>query len=314
MWENKKIVIVGVGGVGGYFGGKLAQQGLNVTFIARSETLEVMKREGLRIDSPDGDFVINPVKVTDNPQEIGFADLVIIGVKTPQLREISEAIKPLVSDETIILPLQNGVEAHSILMEVHDRKNVIGGLAMIISMKVGPGHIRNMVSGPRIEFGEIDGILSTRVNDLKDLLDYVGIDNVAHANVLPAIWIKMVFGTALHGVATITRSPFGVIRSLPETRKMLERSMQEIINVSDRVGVTLPDNLIENNMKLIDTRPENLTTSMQRDIMNGRPSELDFIVGAVVRLGKENDVETPVNTFIYNSLLPMEMKARGELN
>ena len=175
MWENKKIVVVGVGGVGGYFGGRLAEKGLDVTFIARSKTLEVMQQDGLRVDSPDSDFVINPVKVTGNPHEVGFADLVLVCVKTPQLREIAKAIKPLVDDETIILPLQNGVEAHSILMEVHEKKNVIGGLAKILSMKVGPGHIRNMLSGPSIEFGEIEGVLSPRVKELKELMDYAGI-------------------------------------------------------------------------------------------------------------------------------------------
>ncbi|MHA2092133.1 MAG: ketopantoate reductase family protein [Candidatus Kariarchaeaceae archaeon] len=314
MWENKKITVVGVGGVGGYFGGYLAEKGLDVTFIARGKTLESMKQFGLRVDSDDRNFVVNPVKVTDNPSEVGTVDLVLVCVKAPQLREVADAIKPMVGEHTMILPLQNGVEAHSILMEVHDRKNVLGGLAKILSNIVTPGHIQSHGSFlPSIEYGELDGGLSPRIQELKEMMDYVGINSIAHEDVLQAIWLKMIFGTSLHGVATITRSPFGVFRSVPESRKMVQQSFQEIADVATAVGIQLPEDVVENNMKILEILPADSTTSMQRDIMQGKPSELGFLVGAVVRIGKENSVETPLNNFIYSSLLPMELKAQGKI-
>ncbi len=314
MWTDKKIVVYGVGGVGGYFGGRLAEKGLDVTFIARGETLKIMKLEGLKVDSIDGDFVVKPVKVTDNPHEVGIASLVIVCVKAPQVSEVAQAIIPMVDEQTIILPLQNGVDAPSILIKVHGKKNVLGGLCRLFSFKANPGHIRHVGYPPTIELGEMGEPISHRVKELKDLFTYAGINSVIHDDILDAMWIKMIFASAWMGVAAITRSPLGVIRSLPETREILVQSFTEIVNVAQKLGIKHPENLVDGMMKGIDSLPEDSTTSMQRDIMEGRPSELDFLVGAIVRIGKENNVETPVNRFIYNCLLPIELKARGDLD
>ncbi|MHA2362849.1 MAG: 2-dehydropantoate 2-reductase [Candidatus Hodarchaeales archaeon] len=312
MWKDKKIVIFGVGGVGGYFGGLLAEKGLDVTFIARGESANVMKSKGLRVESVNGDFVINPVQVTDNPSEIGPVSLVMVCVKAPQVNEVAQLIKPLVDDNTIILPLQNGIDAPSQLIEVYGKKNVIGGICKILSTKVGPGHIRH--SGVSIiDFGEMDEPASSRVEDLKDMLTYAGIDAVVHNDFRKAQWAKMILVSALSGVTAVTRSTAGTIRSIPETREMLVRAMRETFLVAQGLGVNLPESIVDNILKnAVDYVPEDTTTSMQRDIMEGKPSELHFQVGSVVRIGEEIGVEVPVNRFLYHSLLPMELRARGK--
>ncbi|MFW9992076.1 MAG: 2-dehydropantoate 2-reductase [Candidatus Odinarchaeota archaeon] len=308
MWTDKKIVVVGVGGVGGYFGGLLAKKGLNVTFIARGESLDVMKRKGLRVESVNGDFVINPVQVTDSYSDVGPASLVLVCVKTPQVDEVARLIKPLVDEHTVILPLQNGVDAPSQLIAIHGKKNVLGGSCKVLSFKVEPGHIRH--SGVSIvDLGEMDGPVSSRVEEVRDLLAYAGIDAFAHDDFPTVLWTKMVFICATSGVSAVTRSTLGTIRSLPETREILVQSMQETVQVARGLGADLPDSTVDTLMQWTDSVPEDTMTSMQRDIMEGKPSELHYQVGAVVRYGEEIGIETPVNRFLYHSLLPMELRA-----
>jgi 2-dehydropantoate 2-reductase len=309
MWKNKKIVVYGVGGVGGYFGGLLAKKGFNVTFIARGETLEIMKHKGLRVESVDGDFVIHPVQVTDNPSEVGPVSLVMVCVKAPQVNEVGQLMKPLIDEETIILPLQNGVNAPSQLIEIHGQKNVVGGLCKVLSFKEGPGHIRHL-GVSMIEFGEMKAKISPRIEELKELFTSAGITAITHEDFPVALWAKMALICALGGVTAVTRSPVGTIRSLHETREMLVKSMQETVQVAQKLGVNLSERVVDAMMGGVDTIPEVSTTSLQRDIMQGIPSELDFLVGSIAKIGEEIGIDVPINRFIYHSLLPMEMKAR----
>lgn len=309
MWNDKKIVIFGVGGVGGYFGGLLAKKNLDITFIARGETLNVLKEKGLHIESVDGDFTLYPVQVTDQPAEVGPVNIVLLCTKAPQVSEVVNQIRPLVNESTIILPLQNGVEAPTQLIEVFGKENVVGGLARIFSYKVEPGHIRH--SGVSIiEMGEMDGPVSPRVKELQELLTYGGIKTIIHDNFPIALWAKMVLVCPLSGVSAVTRSTIGVIRSLPETRELLIKSMQEIIRVAQGLGVNISESLVDRIIEGIDKLPEDSMTSMQRDIMDGKPSELDFQVGSVVEYGKKLGIDVPINRFIYSCLLPLEQKAR----
>ncbi len=309
MWKDKKIVVFGVGGVGGYFGGLLAKKGLNVTFIARGESLDIMKRKGLRVESVDGDFVINPVQVTDNPSEIGPVSLVMVCVKAPQVSEVVHLLKPLIDEETIILPLQNGVDAPSQLIEIYGLKNVVGGLCKVVSFKAGSGHIRHL-GVSIIEFGEMEAKISSRVKELKDLLTSAGITAIAHDDFPVALWTKMAFICALGGVTAVTRSSIGTIRSLPETREMLEKSMLETVQVAQKLGMNLSERIVDTMMEWLDGIPEESTTSLQRDIMEGRPSELHFLVGSVAKSGEKVGINVPINRFIYHSLLPMEMRTQ----
>lgn len=307
-----RIAIYGTGGVGGYFGGRLAQVGEEVAFIARGEHLRALQRDGLRVESIAGDFHIDPVQATDNPADIGPVDVVLVAVKTWQLPEVAEAMGPLVGPETIIVPLLNGVEAPGILAAVHGEEHVAGGLCSLITSIGGPGLIRHEGAPPRIAFGRLDGRPAARLEALLGALSRAqGVTAEIAEDVEAAMWRKFLMITTFSGVGAVTRAPVGVMRSLPETRALLQESLREIYDVALARNVALTPEAMEWAMGFMDALPPTATASMQRDILEGRPSELEAQNGAVVRLGAEAGVETPLNRFIYYSLLPQERKARG---
>jgi 2-dehydropantoate 2-reductase len=308
------IAVFGAGAVGGYFGGRLAQAGEDVVFIARGDHLKAMQTRGLRVDSIEGNFVIDPVHATDDPTEIGVADAVLVSVKAGQVSEAAEAMRPMVGPETFVVPLENGVEAPSQLAEVLGKQHVLGGLCRIISALVAPGHIRHSGISPTITFGELDRRRSTRADRLRQAFDKAeGVTPHIPSDIRVALWEKFLFIAALSGVGAVTRAPVGVLRSLPETRRLLEEAMAEILAVAQALGIALSPETVTETMAFVDGLPASGTASMQRDVMAGRPSELESQNGAVVRLGREAGVETPMHSFIYHSLLPQELRARGQL-
>lgn len=309
-----KIAVFGAGAVGGYFGGRLAQSEEEVIFIARGNHLQVMKKDGLKIDSISGDFIVQPVRATDNPEEAGIVDVVLVAVKAWQVPDAAAAMQPMVGPETVVIPLQNGVEAPSQLAAVLGQEHVLGGLCGLISYIVEPGHIRHAGTDPFIRFGEMDNSRSDRVELLQDVFERTsGITASIPADIHAAMWQKFLLITAWSGLGAITRTPIGIFRSQPGTRQMLEQIIIEICAVARARDISLPGDVAAKTMKFLDALPSAGTASMQRDIMDGKPSELETQTGAVVRFGREAGVETPVNTFIYNSLLPMEMRARDQL-
>ncbi len=307
-----RIAIFGTGGVGGYFGGRLAQAGNDVIFIARGEHLKAIQSHGLRVDSIKGDFLIHPAHATDSPEEVGVVDAVIVAVKAWQVPEAAEAMKPMVGPETVVLPLENGVEAPDMLAASLGREHVLGGMCSIISYIAAPGHIRHAGVEPYIALGELDNRRTDRVKRLHETLTSAGINAEIPEDIHARMWRKFTFICAMGGVGAVTRFPVGPVRSHPATRRLLERTMQEIIDVAEARGVSMPSDTLEKSMAFVDSLPPGSTASMQRDIMEGRPSELESQNGAVVRLGKEAGVGTPVNSFIYDSLILSELKARGK--
>jgi len=308
-----RIAVFGAGGVGGYFGGRLAQAGEDVVFIARGDHLKAMVTHGLRVDSVKGDFVLKPVKATDDPAKAGIMDVILVGVKAWQVTNAAEAMRPMVGPETFVLPLQNGLEAPTQLAAVLGDQHVLGGLCGLSTYIVGPGHIRHAGADPFVRFGELDNRPSDRVKRLQKVFERAGVIAKIPQDIQVALWMKFLLITAWSGVGAVTRTPLGVWRSLPETRQMAESALQEIIRVAQARDIALPENAMPTTMKAYDSLPPDITSSMQRDIAEGRPSELDAQIGAVVRFGKEADVATPLHRLIYNSLLPMELRARGQL-
>ncbi|MBE0612723.1 MAG: 2-dehydropantoate 2-reductase [Burkholderiales bacterium] len=309
-----RIAIFGSGGVGGYFGARLAQAGEEVIFIARGEHLKAMQGHGLRVDSLAGNFSLDTVNATDKPDEVGEVDAILVGVKAWQVPEAAEAMRPLVGKNTFIVPLQNGIEAPSKLAAVVGEGHVLGGLCGLISFLVEPGHIRHAGAEPFIAFGELDNRVSDRVKKLQGAIDKAeGAKANVPSDINVAMWDKFMFVAAWSGVGAITRSPLGTFRSQPESREMLGQALTETYEVAQARGVRLALDSVNAMIARYDKLPEAGTASMQRDIMAGRPSELEQQNGAVVRLGKEAGVETPINSFIYHSLLPMERRARGEI-
>jgi 2-dehydropantoate 2-reductase len=308
-----RFAIFGVGAVGGYFGGRLAQAGEDVTFIARGQHLQALRAKGLRVDSINGDFSLSALAATDDPTQIGAVDVVLVAVKTWQVPEVAESIRPLLDEDTLVLPLQNGVEAPAQLAKTLGSEHVCGGLAKIISFIAGPGHIRHTGADPYIALGELDNQPSDRIEHLQHAFQRAGVKAEIPPDIMAALWTKFLFVAALGGVGAITRAPFGVIRSISQTRRMIEGSMQEIYEVAGAHSINLAPDAVSASMGFIDTLPPNGTTSLQRDIIENRPSEIDSWTGAVVRFGRDAGVSVPINELIYNSLVPLERKARGEL-
>jgi 2-dehydropantoate 2-reductase len=293
----------------------LAEAGEDVHFIARGRQLAAMREHGLRVTSGEGDFVVHPARVTDEPGDMGPAELVLLGVKAWQVPQAAEAMRPLVGEMTLVVPLQNGVEAPEQLVAVFGASRVLGGFCRIIAYVESPGHIRHVGAAPVVAFGELDGSRSARVEALRGMFSRTrGVTVEVPPDIRAAMWNKFVFITALSGVGALVRAPIGVIRSQPESRRMLEQALEEVHAVATAADVALPADTVARTLAFIDTLPADGTASMQRDIMQGRPSELEAQVGAVVRMADRRGVAVPLHRMIHAALLPLERKARGELD
>ena len=307
-----RVAIFGAGGVGGYFGGRLARAGHTVAFVARGAHLAALRRDGLSVESISGDFSVQPVLATDDVGEIGPVDAVLVCVKAWQVREAAGRLAPLLRSDTFVVPLQNGVEAADELAETVGPERVLGGLCKIMSFVAGPGRIRHTGIVPRIEFGERGGGSSARVASLLDAFAKTeGVSASVPPDIAVALWEKFLFIAPVSAVGAVTRMPAGVFRSLPETRALLETAMREIESLARARGVALGDDAVARTLAIVDGLPAEGTASMQRDILEGRPSELDYQIGGVVRLGAEAGVDVPASRFLYASLLPAERRARA---
>ena len=307
-----RIAIFGAGGIGGYLGGRLSQAGEEVVLIARGEHLQAIKERGLRIDSIKGDFVANPALATDDPTEAEPVDAVILGVKAWQVLDAAKAMRPMIGPETFVVPMQNGVEATAQLSSVLGEKSVVVGLGGLVSYIVGPGHILHAGGEPYVSFGESDNSTSERTQNLLEAFKNAGVTANIPANIQAALWAKLALMAVNSGIGAITRVPTGQWRSVAGSWKMAQQVAQEVLAVAAGKGIAMPSDSLASTVSRLEASAPNSTSSMQRDLMEGRFSELEVQTGAVVRLGLEAGVPTPVNTFIYNSLLPQEMNARGE--
>lgn len=304
------IVVFGAGGVGGYFGGKLAQAGNDVTFIARGKHLQAIKSNGLLIKSIQGDFKVHP-KVTDDVTNIKNPDLVILGVKSWQVEDVAVQLKPIIREHTMVLPLQNGADNADRLRAILPHKNVLAGLCKIVSRVESPGIIDHFAFDPEIVFGEYDNEKSKRVQNLSMLFDNAGIKNKVSEDIHLDIWKKFLFIATVSGIGALTRVEFGAMRDDEHIRQIMYQTANEIVAVANAKGIALTNDDIEMILKIVDNLNAKTTASMQRDIMDGRPSELDNFNGYIVRQGKELHITTPANSFTYHCLWPQEKKARG---
>lgn len=308
-----RVAIFGAGGVGAYFGGRLAEAGHELVVIARGAHLEAIRKDGLKVFSTAGDFEVHPKLATADPAEAEPVDLVLVGVKAWQVSDAARAMKPLVGEATTVLPLQNGVEAPDLLAAELGAAAVLPGLCKIVSYIEGPGVVRHAGVEPRIEFGERDGRRSERVEALQAAFAATkGISVGVAEDVEAALWEKFLFIAPVSGVGAVCRQPIGLVRKVPQTRALLLRALKEVDLLARARGVALRDDAVARTMRFVDVLPEDSTASMQRDIAAGRPSELDNQAGAVVRLAAEHAVPVPTTEAIYAALLPSELKARGK--
>ncbi len=305
-----RIAVVGAGGVGGFFGGKLAAAGVDTTFVVRGRTLEALRTRGLLVESIDGNFAVEHVNATDRPNEA--VDAVLMTVKAWQIPEAAARIKPIVREDTIVVPLENGIDGPEQLASVLDRRNVAGGLCAIISFVVEPGVIKHAGGSPFIMFGELDNRVTPRAERLRDVLRGAGIKADIAEDIRKSMWSKFMFIAPMSGIGAVTRVPAGIWRSTPEARNLAQRATEEVVALAASEGVKLDDDAVTRTMQRFDALPPDATASLQRDVISGRPSELEAQLGAAVRLGRKSGVPTPVLETIYYALLPQERIARGE--
>jgi 2-dehydropantoate 2-reductase len=307
-----RIGVFGSGGVGGYFGGRLAEAGEDVRFVARGVHLAALREHGLRVTSPAGDFAIHPVHASDDPAALGEVDVVLVAVKAWQVAEAADALRPMLGAATFVVPLENGIEAVDTLAAALGRDRVLGGLCRIIAYVEEPGHVRHAGVPPSVTFGELDA--PGRSARVERLLAAFARARGVRAEIAPdmraAIWEKFLFIAAASGIGALTRMPVGIIRSQPETRALLVQALSEIHAVALAQGIRLPADGVEQTLAFVDALPADGTMSMQRDVMEGRPSELEAQVGAVVRIGDAAGVPVPLHRTIYAALLPLERMAR----
>jgi 2-dehydropantoate 2-reductase len=307
-----RIAVVGAGGVGGYFGGRLAQAGIDTTFIARGATLDALRTRGLRVDSIHGDFVIERPQATDDPRTVGAVDAVLLAVKAWQIPDAAESAKPMLGPDTIVVPLENGIDAPETIASILGRQHAVGGLCAIVSYIVEPGHIRHAASPPIVMFGELDNARTERIEKLLQAFLKANVKAEVPPDIHRSMWTKFLFIATLSGIGALTRVPVGVWRSFPEIRAIATDTLREVVALATARGIDLGTDAIEKTWQRYDTLAPESTASLQRDVMEGKPSELDAQLGAIVRLANDAGVPVPVTAMIYHALLPQERLARGQ--
>ena len=305
-----RIAIYGAGGLGGYYGARLACAGHDVAFIARGAHLEAMRERGLRVSSPLGDMHLPAPVATDKPEDIGPVDLVVVAVKTWQIPQVAAAMGPLLGEQTAVLPFLNGVEASDELAAAVGAERVLGGLSKVFSRIESPGVIHHFTPSVFVAFGELDGSDSDRVRSLLGMFSAAGVDAAVSPRIRVELWKKLLLVSSWAGLGALARSPMGEIRAEPGLRDLVDRSMDEGLVVARATGYAIDPTCKDEMWAFYRAMPAGATASMQRDIMDGRPSELDAWNGAVCRFGARAGVETPVHSFTYAALLPMERRAR----
>lgn len=297
-----KIAVMGTGGIGGYFGAKLANAGCDVAFIARGAHLAAIKAHGLKVTSPLGNIDLKQAKATDDPREVGAADVVVFGVKLWDTEPAAAAIRPLIGKDTAVISFQNGVVKDDILTATLGRKAVVGGVSYIAARIAEPGVIAHTGAMQRLVFGEYDGRRSERVQQFHQACLRAGIDAEISADIRKTIWEKFVFLVGLSATTAATRCPIGKVRSNPHARHLLAGVMQEVVAVGIAQGVQIAPDFAEDRLRFCDQLPEAMTSSMHNDLEQGNRLEVEWLSGDVSRRGKELGVPTPFNTAVYGVL------------
>ena len=298
-----RIAVVGAGGVGGYFGGRLAEAGSDVVFLARGAHLQAMQTRGLRIESPAGDVHLTHVNATHDPAAIGPVDIVLFAVKLYDSETASRALPALVGSHTAVIPLQNGVEGVDIVTRAVGAANTAGGTCYVTAVIAEPGVIRHTAM-EHVIFGELDGRRSPRLERLLDACGPAKFRSTLSENIHVDIWTKFVRLSVFSGMTSVTRGPIGAIVADPELLAMLKAAVREATIVAQARGVPVPEDGPDRVEKAYKALPPTTKSSMLQDLERGRRLELPWLSGAVVRIGEELGVPTPIHRFIATVLKP----------
>jgi 2-dehydropantoate 2-reductase len=300
-----RIAVLGAGGVGGYFGARLAADGNDVTFVARGGHTAAMREQGLQVLSPAGDLHLHPVKLHEDWRTTGLVDIVLVAVKMYDLADAAATIKPLLTIDTAVVPFQNGVEAQAILEQALGKRYVCGGAAYIASSIEAPGVIRHIGKGARMVFGEPRDSQSWRLETLEAACRGAGIDCLLSPEIDVEVWKKFVFLAPFAGITCFGRTTIGAVREDPMLWPRFMAMVEEAVAVARARGVALPEDTAEERIGLARKLPTEMKSSMLHDLEAGRRLELDWLTGAVLRLGAEAGVATPVSAEVYETLAPL---------
>ncbi|MFT4265839.1 MAG: ketopantoate reductase family protein [Xenophilus sp.] len=297
-----KIAIMGTGGVGGYFGAKLALGGNEVGFIARGAHLAAIRAQGLTVRSPLGNLHVQAPTATDAPAEVGPVDVVLFGVKLWDTQAAAEAIKPLLGPQTLVISLQNGVVKDDLLTAALGNAAVAGGVCYIAATIEAPGVIGHANKLQSMVFGEYGGRRSARIERFHQACIQSGIEAGISDDIARVIWEKFVFLVGLSAATATTRSPIGAVRRNPASRRLLEGVMQETVDVGRAEGVNLAADFAQDRLRFCDQIPADMTASMLRDLERGNPLEVEWLSGDVSARGRRLGVPTPYNTAVFEML------------
>lgn len=304
-----KIAIMGAGGLGGYFGGRLQASGDELAYIARGAHLQALRRDGLRIKSSLGDLHLPSVRATDRPEEIGPVDIVLMSVKLWDTEGAARSLRPLVGPGTAVVSFQNGVGKDEVLVHELGEAAVLGGVCYIAAVIGEPGEIVHTGTMQKLVFGEFDGRRSARAEALLAACQRAGIDAQISDDIRRLTWEKFVFLVGLSGTTTSIRLPIGPIRAHPVTRAFLRDVMAETVAVGRAAGVALAADFADDRLRFCDGLPAEMASSMHGDLKRGKPLELAWLSGAVAKMGEKLGVPTPANRAIHDLLV---LHAQGQ--
>lgn len=301
-----RIAIMGTGGMGAFYGGQLAASGSDVTFIARGEHLKAIQNAGLRLTGPDTDICINPAKATDDPATIGPVDVVLFCVKLYSAETAAELIKPMVGPDTMVISVMNGVDGPDRIAKILGREHVVGGSAYAAATIEGPGVVGFRKGPSRLVFGELDGTISTRVQDFQKQCQDTQFTAEISDDILATLWSKFVMLSTNAALTALTRQPVGVVYGDPDIREIAVALMTEAYQLAKAQNINVPDDIVERSLTTIQSFSPDMYASMYYDLAAGRPMELASFSGLIARLGRELGVPTPHHRMAYACLKPYE--------
>jgi len=297
-----RIAIFGTGGVGGYFGARLAAAGNDVVFIARGQHLQAMRESGLQVQSPLGDVTVKPAAASDDPAAFGPVDVVLFCVKLYDTDSAAAKLKPLLGPETAVISLQNGVDSEERIARAIGAGHVVGGTAYISATIAGPGLIRHLNRQAKLAFGEMDGKPSARLQKFHAACQAAGFEAELAGDIDRVIWDKFVFLASLAALTGMTRKSLGPVLADPDTKALLTDAMQEVVALAAARGVKTTPDLVQKTLKFAATLPGEMKASLAHDLDRGNRIEIEGLSGAVVRLGRAAGVPTPVHRAAYAAL------------
>ena len=303
---------MGTGGVGGLFGARLAQAGIDVTFIARGAHLEAIKTHGLQVISPDrGNILIKDAQAVSDPESIGLVDYIFLTVKLWDTDSAVELIKPMVGEHTTVISFQNGISRDDILKAKLGAEHVLGGISYVGATIQAPGVIEQRGTVQKLVFGEYGGAKTARVLALQKACESASIEVIVPDDIEKALWEKFVVLVAMSSITACCRSSIGVVRENPETRALLQAVMTEVVAVAKARGVAISADIVERQMAYLDNLGREVTASLEHDLRHGNKLELPWLAGTVVTLGRELNVPTPVCSFVSAILSPYVSGSRN---